>query len=449
MTIQFSEAQTTVLDYLKNDTGSCLVSGVAGSGKSSIIHAYQTWRTENEMPEAPVVAPTGIAALNVGGTTIHRLFGLRPQTDTSELRVRLTRKVTETLCGLRVLIVDEVSMVRADVFSYMDRALQAARRDSRPFGGVRMIFVGDYWQLPPVVQQIEEQMLLTRYGSKQGWNFLCPAFTALRPRVFFLSEAFRQGRDTAFADLLNAVRDAKSNACKCVNKTAKDARTAPDTAPWLCATRKQVDARNEACLARVDGEARTLSPEVEGDRNKIPKEALTPITLRVGCRVMITRNKSLNQVGGGNYVNGSVGTLSGFDESVTVGFGANAERVPALNVTLDDGSTALVPAVTDESIEYEAVTGDDGKPTVKKTVVAKVTAFPVKLGYAWTIHKSQGQTLEAAVIDMGWGAFAHGMTYVALSRVTTSSGLYLAAKLKPKDMKLDPLVPAYFHQHTL
>lgn len=447
--MNFSDAQNTALAYLTDTKGSCLISGVAGSGKSTIVRAYQAQRAEQDLPEVPVVAPTGIAALNVGGSTIHRLFGLRPQTDTAALRVRLEQRVSDRLRGLDALIVDEVSMVRADLFSYMDKALRFAKGSDEPFGGVRMIFVGDYWQLPPVVQRIEQDMMLDRFGSKAGWNFLCPAFTALAPKVFFLAESFRQGRDQEFAGLLNAVRDNESRACKLVNKAARKAPEAPTTAPWLCSTNAAAAHRNTEGLAAVDSEERRLVPSVTGDERKVPREALAPIVLREGCRVMITRNKSQQQDEGADYVNGSVGTLVAFDSTCTLRMGQEGATVPALEVELDNGGTAYVPTVTDEVIEYVAAKDEDDRPIVEKQVIAEVSSYPVKLGYAWTIHKSQGQTLEAAVIDLGRGAFAHGMTYVALSRVTTAAGLYLAGPVKPRDLKLDPAVPKFFEAHKI
>jgi len=449
--MELSNAQHEVLNCLKHEPESVLLSGVAGSGKSTIVRAYQAWREEVGLPEVPVCAPTGVAALNVGGTTIHRLFGLRPQTDTTELKVKLTANVSDRLRGLRELIVDEVSMVRADIFSYMDKALRFAHGNDVPFGGVRMIFVGDYWQLPPVVQRVEELWMADRFGSRAGWNFLCPAFTLLNPQVFFLSQSYRQGDDAEFADLLNSVRDNDSAACKRVNKVAKGSDYAPATAPWLCATRKQVDARNRAGLRAVDGEERTLTPVVGGkEPHKVPKEVQTPITLREGCRVMITRNRPANLIDGDDYVNGSVGTLVDFDGvcGISTGLGG-VEEHECLVVDLDNGGRALVPKCKDELIEYVAAKDEEGRPTVKKQEVASVEYYPVQLGYAWTIHKSQGQTLDSAVIDMGRGAFAHGMTYVALSRVTSAEGLYLATPLKPRDMKLDPAVPQFFKRYSI
>jgi ATP-dependent DNA helicase PIF1 len=145
--MDFSDAQNTALDYLKNDTGSCLISGVAGSGKSTIIRAYQAWRAEQGLAEVPTVAPTGIAALAVGGSTVHRMFGLRPQTDIMA-KVRLDERTSDRLRCLDTLVFDEISMLRADTFSYVDKSLRFAKGNDLPFGGVRVIFVGDYWQLP-------------------------------------------------------------------------------------------------------------------------------------------------------------------------------------------------------------------------------------------------------------------------------------------------------------
>jgi ATP-dependent exoDNAse (exonuclease V) alpha subunit len=179
-----------------------------------------------------------------------------------------------------------------------------------------------------------------------------------------------------------------------------------------------------------------IEPQLSGDVSKIPRDAQEPIVLAEGARVMITRN-------GAGYVNGSLGTLRSFDATAETWDG---KTVTAIQVELDTGAVVYVPRDEADVIGYE-VDPKTSKPV--KVVLATVSQYPLSLGYAWTIHKSQGQTLAQACIDLGSGAFAHGQTYVALSRLTSSEGLYLAQPLSRSDLLLDPDVVDYFKQYVI
>lgn len=426
----FSESQRRVLTALREGSRSVLVTGVAGCGKSTIL---RHWLAGETSIGTIVLAPTGVAALNVGGSTIHRAFGFMPDMDCDDPRITL--KTRNMLYGVRTIIIDEVSMLRADLLHAMDIVLRSVKRSSSPFGGVRLVLVGDFYQLPPVVQREEERWLEEQHGSRAGWMFFSPAFTRLEPEVFYIGESFRSQGDANYTSILNAVRTLDPNIARTINEIAKPGASAGDAVPRLCARRKDVAVRNAAGLRALGIPSVTIAPELSGDLSKIPRDVKDALVLAEGARVMITRN-------GSGYVNGSLGTLRSFDGQATTWDG---QTVTALGVELDNGSMAYVPRDTADIIGYE---GDrDGKPI--KVVLASIGQYPVSLGYAWTIHKSQGQTLETACVDLGRGAFAHGQTYVALSRLTSSEGLYLANPLSKSDLLLDPDVVSYFKQYMI
>ncbi len=426
--MDFSIEQQQVLDALSDSRESILLTGVAGCGKSTLL---RHWLKHGPGARHTIVlAPTGIAALNVGGSTIHRAFGFHPRMNMDEPRISLRAK--SLLYSVETIIIDEISMVRADMFHAMDDVLRSVKRSQRPFGGVRIIMVGDFWQLPPVVREEEERWLEAKHGSRAGWVFYAPCFERLNPQTFFLSESFRQSGDESFADILDLVRRGDPDVIHTINNSAKQANLGvPNIVMRLCARRADVHLHNNEGLRALGTPTVSIEPTCTGDPLKIPREAREPIVLAEGARVMITRN-------GAGYVNGSLGTLVNFDAQATTWEGG---VVPAIEIALDSGGGVCVPREEQEVIGY-TVDPETRKP--HKDILAIVVQYPLALGYAMTIHKSQGQTLEHALIDLGRGAFAHGQTYVALSRITSMGGLYLSSRLTRSDLLLDPDVPAFF-----
>ncbi len=428
----FSDKQRAVLDVLSNTRESVLVTGVAGCGKSTII---REWLGNTSTARTMLLAPTGIAALNVGGSTIHRAFGFMPGMNADNPRITL--KVKSLLYTTETIVVDEVSMVRADLLHSMDVVMRSVKHKlDVPFGGVRMVFVGDFYQLPPVVRQEEERYMEQKHGSRAGWMFLSPVFKKLNPRVFYLAQSFRQAGDGSFTDLLNQVRNLDPNSVNAVNEIAKRAVHAGEEIPRLCSTKKLVAQHNYAGLQRLGKPAYVLEPKLDGDLSKIPADAKESTTLAEGARVMITSN-------GAGYVNGSLGTLLSFEATAETWQGA---IVSAIAVRLDAGYDVTVPQHLTEVFGYEV---SDDNENLEKVVIASVTQYPLMLAYGYTIHKSQGQTLDRAVIDLGRGAFAHGQTYVALSRLRSADGLYLSQPLTRSDLLLDPDVVEFCKSHTV
>lgn len=431
--IAFSSQQQEILDFLRDSRRSLMITGVAGCGKSTIV---RQWLKEPH-PGTIVVAPTGVAALNVGGSTIHRVFGFHPNMNMEDPRISIQAK--SLLYTVDTIVIDEISMVRADLLGAMDLVLRSIKRRREPFGGVRLVMVGDFWQLPPVVREEEERWMEKKHGSRAGWVFFAPCFEDLNPKVFFLEESFRQAGDAHFVQILNDVRNGRPEVLGALNELGRppEHRSPPGSplgfeVPRLCARRADVARYNTMGLQTLSGPSVVLEPTFTGDVAKIPRDAKESLVLAEGARVMITRN-------GSGYVNGSLGTLTTFDAWAETYEG---ETVQAIGVRLDNGTRVAVPRDEKEVIGYE-VDPDTSQP--HKVVIASVGQYPLMLGYSWTIHKSQGQTLDDAVIDLGRGAFAHGQTYVAVSRLRSSQGLYLASPLSRSDLLIDPDVPHFFH----
>ena len=401
------------------------LTGKAGTGKSTLIRHY----LEQSDRSTITVAPTGIAALNVDGYTIHRLFSF-PLGVTEEL-VRsddyYPRRFARALKELDTLIVDEASMVRADLFDALTAALERfGPRPGTPFGGVQLVLVGDLYQLPPVVTDQEAGWIEERFGTP--FFFSARTFDAETFPVVELSTVFRQQGDDHLVDLLNAVREGTllEDARAELNR-----RTDPDFEPgldefWLtlATTNRIVGARNRQMLERLPDPPQTFTARITGDTDGFEKPTEETLRLAVGAQVMLLNNDPLDR-----WVNGTLGRITAI--------AADADG-PVITVLLRDGRTERVREhtweITRPSVEGGALTHQ---------VIGTFTQLPMKLAWAITIHKSQGQTLDRVVVDLTGGTFANGQLYVALSRCTNLEGLVLKREVLPRDLKTDQRVRRY------
>ncbi|MBP6684310.1 MAG: AAA family ATPase [Leucobacter sp.] len=404
------------------------LTGKAGTGKSTLIRRFLA----DTDRKAITVAPTGIAALNVDGYTIHRLFSFPP--GVSEEFVRSDRyypgRFAQALRELDTLIIDEVSMVRADMFDALAAALERfGPRPGEPFGGVQLVLVGDLYQLPPVVSEREAAFIADRYGTP--YFFSARAFSRDRFPVTELTTVFRQLGDSKLVDLLNAVRE---GALLDDARAELNARTNPDFDPdldefWLtlATTNRIVGARNRQLLDRLTAEPLTFAAEVSGDTDGFELPAEERLQLAVGAQVMLLNNDFADR-----WVNGSIGKV----EHV----GSDADG-PVVDVRLRDGTRVEVRQHTWEITRPVVRAG-----ALEHDVVGTFAQLPMKLAWAITIHKSQGQTLDRVVVDLTGGTFANGQLYVALSRCTSLEGLVLKRDVLPRDLKTDVLVRRFLER---
>lgn len=384
--------QSEALDILKTGAN-VFLTGEPGSGKTHTLTAYVSWLREHGI-EPAITASTGIAATHVGGMTIHSWsgIGILERLSVEDLdRISSKEHVVKRLQKTPVLIIDEVSMLSGSALSMVDEILREVRHDDRAFGGVQVVFSGDFFQLPPI----------TRGGSAVEFAFASPAWRNATPLVCYLTEQHRQ-EDDLYLSILGAIRDGSfdhthTSAILSRESTGDDL---DDTVPRLFTHNVDVDRINEEQLAKLKGQARTFrmsSTGADAVVEGIKRGCLSPevLTLKEGAIVMCTKNNP-----GGSYVNGTLGTVIGF----TPGTGE-----PIIE-TRDGRELTIVSA--------EWAVEENGK------VRAKVAQIPLRLAWAITVHKSQGMSMDAAAIDLS-RTFEYGQGYVALSRVRSLDGLTL------------------------
>ncbi|MFP4477336.1 MAG: AAA family ATPase [Desulfatibacillaceae bacterium] len=414
--------QDGALRLLEESDRCMFVTGLAGTGKSTLLARFmvQTGKA------AAVVAPTGIAALAVGGETLHSFFRLPPRALAAD---EVPFVADPSLYGhIGALVVDEISMVRADMMQAVDNVLKKyGPEPGAPFGGVQVIVFGDLFQLPPVVSTREERHYLhARFGGPFFFNADC---TRRHPfELVELNHIYRQ-TDPGFIELLNAVRDGgitEEQLSRLNDRVASgEAEIEAHDAVLVTPTNKRAEAVNNARLAALAGEERTYECRTKGDFDLKAAPAPRSLTLKEAARVMFLRNDP-----DGRWVNGTLGVVSSLGrEGVEV-------------VVRHQGAEYEVEVFPEEweNLKYRY---DPGAREIAAEKTGSYSQLPLKPAYAVTIHKSQGQTLERVVVDMAGGAFAHGQTYVALSRCTSLEGLLLARPLRMRDVIVDPAVMAY------
>ncbi len=422
------------------------VTGRAGTGKSTLLQ-YLAWNTEKQIA---VCAPTGVAALNVEGQTIHSLFRL-PIGLIADSELEQSEPARKILNAIDTLVIDEISMVNADVMDAIDRSLrQARRRRSEPFGGVQIVMFGDPYQLAPVPPRGDERKYVDDH-YRSFWFFDAQVWAGPRPdgaairsdglldlgrvgaplNIRELRQIHRQA-DDGFKAMLNAVRYGVVTAEIAGALNAAGARPVPEPAEGeppiiTLATRNDIVNRiNQRHLDALTGPVQTARADISGDfgRGETGYPADAELQLKVGAQVMFLRNDvgSYGAAGGGGprWVNGSIGTVTRIAGGT-------------VRVELDGEEHDVEPAVW-ERFRYAY---DPATRKLSRDIVAEFTQFPLRLAWAVTIHKSQGKTYDRAVVDLGSGAFAPGQTYVALSRLTSLDGLYLTRPLRPSDILVD------------
>jgi len=422
--VALSSQQSEVLERIENSSDHVFITGRAGTGKTTLLQAF----VENTAKVVAVSAPTGVAALAVGGQTIHSLLRLPLGIIGSRELGFIPKESLAVLANLDALVIDEVSMVSADVLDALDRRLrQAKRKRNTAFGGIQLIMFGDPYQLAPVVSgQAEKAYYQDHYRSP--WFFDAKVWRETEMSVQELDTIHRQA-DSEFRAVLNALREGRMEAEMGRMLNEHGLRQPEDPELITLATTNQAVTRiNSAALEGLPGKAKIAHADIEGDFGSTAAyPADDELVLKPGAKVMFLRNDTQG-TDGPRFVNGTLGTVVKITDSVIVDV---------------EGESILVEPVTWEKVKY------DYSPTTKvlsQDVVAEFTQFPLRLAWAVTIHKAQGKTLDAAVIDLGSRAFAPGQTYVAFSRLTSLDGLYLKRPLTPADIIVDEHVVRFMNE---
>lgn len=411
--VPLAPEQQAVFDAIETTNENLFVTGRAGTGKSTLLN-----RLASETAKQLVVcAPTGVAALNVGGQTIHSLFRL-PIGVIAENDIQQGAELRKLLSTIDTLVIDEVSMVNADLLDAVDRSLRQARgRRAEAFGGVQVVLFGDPYQLAPVPGEGDERAYFEDH-YRSMWFFDARVWDDTDLTIYELTTIHRQ-HEEEFKYMLNAVRHGQVTAEIAGRLNEVGARPAPtEGAITLATTNGTVTRINASQLARLPGRVLTARAEVSGDFGGRSFPADESLELKIGARVMLLRNDTANE-GAQRWVNGSVGTVTRIDSTVWVEIEGERHEVR--------------PAIWEKfRYSYSPLT-----KALRKDVVAEFTQFPLRLAWAVTIHKSQGQTYDRAVVDLGQRSFAPGQTYVALSRISALDGLFLSRPLRPSDIIVD------------
>lgn len=399
--------QDQALDILKTGAN-VFLTGEPGSGKTYTVNAYVRWLTEHAIQPA-ITASTGIAATHVGGRTIHSWTGLgvRPYLSEYDLdQLSQNKRLVKQITAANVLIIDEVSMLSATTLDMAEAVCRAVRRDERPFGGLQVILVGDFFQLPPVQSSGANQPAAFAFTSR--------AWSALDLLVCYLSEQHRQD-DGDFLDFLAAMRRGEVGESHKVLLRRRYSPQAEDGLTQLYSHNADVDAINDSELKKLDG-GPTIFEMTSHGRAKLvetlKRGCLSPerLALKLGAKVMFTKNDILNH----RFVNGTLGTIVEF---------AKEGGFPVVE-------TKSGRRINAEPLEWNIQ--DGGK------VLASIAQVPLRLAWAITVHKSQGMSLDAAHMDLSQ-TFEYGQGYVALSRVRSLAGLSLAG-LNPRALEVHPAI---------
>ena len=400
--------------FMEEPGGNLFVTGRAGTGKSTLLRALRDAYADRMV----VLAPTGLAAINIGGQTIHSFFGFPPRLIQSD-DIKRSRN-GRVMRKLEFIVIDEASMVRSDLMWGIDHALRVNRgRPREPFGGARVLLFADLHQLPPVIQEREVfTHLVDTHGSP--FFFLVPALQEGNgTSLLELDHIFRQ-TDDALIRVLNAVRDGNvsDNDLAFINTRVRPIRTLTEGEPYVILTTTNAAAKriNTAYLDALAGHPVRFDASITGDFTSKVQPADPSLELKAGAKVMMLRNDPDKR-----WVNGTVARIS---------------RLAEKQIFVEIGGREF--EVEPVAWEHRRYAFDQSAEKIVETVAGTFKQFPLRLAWALTIHKAQGLTLDKVYVDLGGGTFAHGQTYVALSRCRTLEGLALARPLTRHDVVFDP-----------
>ena len=402
-----SEEFESIVEQLENTKDHFYITGKAGSGKSTLLAYFRSVTQKN----TAVLAPTGVAAIRVKGQTIHSFFGFPPKV----IQTRHIKKVrqVELLQNLETLIIDEISMVRADVFDAIDYSLRVHRKKlTQPFGGVQVIVFGDLFQLPPVVN-MDESSLLERIYPNGQFFFHSNIFQDAQFKTLELQSIYRQ-TDDHFIYLLNAVRDGSitNSQIDNLNDSLVENFEMDEGKIILTTTNARASGINQNYLKQLSSEEFSYRAQATGQFYKELFPTDEVLKLKKGAQVIMIKNDPEKR-----WVNGSIGTIHDIAEK-------------KIKVKINH----KIYEVKKEKWDRIQYSYDDDQQEVLENVTGSFKQYPMRLAWAITIHKSQGQTFEKVIIDMSQGSFAPGQLYVALSRCISLEGIELLRPLRKSDV---------------
>lgn len=420
MQIEINEQFKKALELMEHTRKNVFITGKAGTGKSTLLDYFRSVTNKKIV----VLAPTGVAALNVRGETIHSFFGFKPDVTIQNIP-KLSRKKANIFKELDAIVIDEVSMIRADLLDCVDYFLRLnGKNPDRPFGGIQMIFIGDLYQLPPVVTAKEKKIFQDHYSSQ--YFFDADVFKDFSMEFIELEKVYRQ-KDERFIALLNEIRNntITGESLAILNSrvgTKFSSKSDSDYVVYLTTLNEMAYRINTEQLDILKGEKYAWQAGISGGFDKSSYPADLELCLKIGAQVMM-----LNNDANGGWVNGSIGKV------VNIKF-SKKEGCEIIFVQFSDGRIEEVLPHTWEIFHFKY---NEETRMIETETVGSFTQYPLKLAWAVTIHKSQGKTFDRVIIDVGRGTFVPGQVYVALSRCTSFEGIILKKPIKKTNIFSD------------
>lgn len=405
-----NQSQITAFNTIEHTNSNVLILGPAGTGKSTFINFLKAASKKRII----CACPTAVSALNVGGQTIHSLFQIQPRDFILPEFLKLKAKPRNILNAADVLIIDEISMVAPDLLDAIDILARQARRNNAPFGGIQVVGIGDVFQLPPVITRDAMGFYSNEYGQPNSYFFDSHVYGRANFVKFDFDLVYRQN-DTELLNNLIKLRNNQSDALDFFNNCKIFDEEKRSNAVVITPFRAVADRINQSRLAQIPETEITYNGIISGNFSEKETPAPLELKLKVGALVVFVKNSD-------KWHNGAMGIIKDLSTR-------------EINVQLLSGTRETVSVKPDKwsKIEYSR---DENDKLIEKEI-GSYKQFPLMLGYAMTIHKAQGKTLDAVVLDISRGAFAHGQVYVALSRTRNKNDMHIATPLRMRDVIFD------------
>lgn len=408
-----SHEQMAAFNTIERTNSNVLILGSAGTGKSTFVNYLKSAAKKRVV----CACPTAVAALNIGGQTIHSLFQIQPRDFIFPEFLELKARVRNVLTATDVLVLDEVSMIAPDLMDAMDILCRRARKNDEPFGGIQIVAIGDLFQLPPVITRDAAKYYVAEYEHERAYFFDSNVYKRSDFVRFNFDLVYRQS-DVRLLEKLNALRGGDASALGFFNSCQITDNSRRENSVLITPFRAVAERINAERLAQIATDPVIYHGELTGNFSEHDVPAPMNLELKVGALVVFVKN-------GDRWHNGSMGIVQSL--------GAREIIVQMLNKNRD---VVTVKPEKWQKIEYSR----DENDRLVENETGAYKQYPLMLGYAMTIHKAQGKTLDSVIIDISRGAFEHGQTYVALSRTRAASDMHVARPLLPRDVIFDPRV---------
>ena len=405
-----NDVQISAFNAIERTNSNILILGQAGTGKSTFVNYLKSASKKRIV----CACPTAVSALNIGGQTIHSLFQIQPRDFIMPELLKLKAKPRNILNATDVLIIDEISMVAPDLLDAIDILARMARHNNAPFGGIQVIAIGDLFQLPPVITRDAMGYYETAYEHPNVYFFDSNVYKRANFMRFSFDMVYRQS-DGALLESLTRLRNRDVDVLDFFNDCKIDDLERRANAVLITPFRDTAERINASRLAQINSPEITYTGTLTGTFLERDVPAPLNLTLKIGALVVFVKNSD-------KWHNGSMGIVRSM-----------SARDITVQLLSDNREIVTVKPEKWEKIEYSR----DENDRIVENEVGGYKQFPLNLGYAMTIHKAQGKTLDAVVVDMSRGAFTHGQTYVALSRTRSATDMHVASPLRPRDVIFD------------